>query len=472
MECTLNIATSLDMVAPLDQLSEYFGTASLLAQASNARAEHWTRQVFVVYVLASDLAAIRKLQPQHTGRGQIAAAFVLFLDVPPPSTSDCRRLSFIATIVGLRVGFDGEPFPGESLQRRGLGTRLYMKMHERVLETCQMLYQQRSDHDVGSVEFSLGPGQCRRSPEMRAFLCRFGFGSDDVIVRASLNEPYRDPLFVIREKAYAVMPAGPTMDSTWTRTFTLNLVIARAPMQLLRGVWTCAAEGVVSFIVPASACRIVEDHLSDHQQWTTNSLNPSLKVHPRNTMHNMRDYRNVNSQHGNASEQRQWRAISRSVAQAKDAMDTVPGLVDVARAALMCLGVTNVPHVLTQIFCVHFFKQTCDLQGSYAWHTDCRDLCLIKRPGLPLSNKAALTSVEGLRSVVVQLSPTEQTAMCIWGCEPSVYEGRGAGKAFHGSAVHCGVPWDVIGHSGHQRPVWKVSMFWLPAAFDLVKEEW
>ena len=194
-------------------------------------------------------------------------------------------------------------------------------------------------------------------------------------------------------------------------------------------------------------------------------------------MHNL-EYDNTNSNHANGAKcgqaGRVLRAITASADQARALLHDIPGLAALASFSLAMLGVKapQVAHVVQQIVCVHFFHITESLQGSYNWHTDCRDLCcLIGTGGKQLSGSLAEKKAWGIRSVVVQLSPTEETAMCMWGCQPSVYSGRGAGKAFHGSALHCGIPWNLDhagekltlhkgrGGQGAPQPHWHLAFF-------------
>ena len=77
------------------------------------------------------------------------------------------------------------------------------------------------------------------------------------------------------------------------------------------------------------------------------------------------------------------------------------------------------------------------------------------------------SDAEGIRSFVVQLSPSEETAMTILYANVTSYMGRGAVKAFHGSALHRGIPWTP---EPMRRKVWKMSAFFLPDALGFKAE--
>lgn len=92
---------------------------------------------------------------------------------------------------------------------------------------------------------------------------------------------------------------------------------------------------------------------------------------------------------------------------------------------------------------VHFLLQDISFQANFSWHTDFYDLRLDARR---------------TRTVVVQLSSTAASAMQVFGCEPYLYTGAGAGVLFHGGAVHRSLPWETH-HVGWKPTVWKVALF-------------
>lgn len=187
-------------------------------------------------------------------------------------------------------------------------------------------------------------------------------------------------------------------------------------------------------------------------------------------MYAMLGYANVNAQLPSASLQERCNAISKSPAQAAMMLECIPGLGSLARGALAALGVSG-PQLETSWSapdCVHLFLLTADNQMSYGWHADDTDLVnLIQKRSLGTIS-ARERMCEGIRSVVVQLSPTAQTAMVLWSFEKALYRGQGAAKAFHGTCLHASVPWE---QNSLARPVWKVSMFWTTSSLGLLPDQ-
>ena len=157
--------------------------------------------------------------------------------------------------------------------------------------------------------------------------------------------------------------------------------------------------------------------------------------------------------------------FTQSPKDARKLLEDVTAVGEVLRGALVALGMREDMAAATaaQVRVLHFFKQDVTNQTSYDWHVDCRSLVkLLKVKGTKLAEKER--QALGIRTVVVQLGAACETAMCMWRFKSAVYGGRGAGQAFHGSAVHRGVPW--IARSSvpcRQRcEVWKLSAFFLP----------
>ena len=131
---------------------------------------------------------------------------------------------------------------------------------------------------------------------------------------------------------------------------------------------------------------------------------------------------------------------------------------------------------LQKILCIHLFKVDMAGHAVYGWHADCKDLAtnidmrVLDKVTGKKRNFCELDAL-GIRSLVVQLGAGELTGMCMYGHAPSIYQCQGAAVGFNGSCIHTSVPWaadDAPPVAGAapigRRAVWKVSMFWLPAA--------
>lgn len=91
----------------------------------------------------------------------------------------------------------------------------------------------------------------------------------------------------------------------------------------------------------------------------------------------------------------------------------------------------NLPTFEKMLHTVHFLKNDTTGQTSYDWHSDGPDL------GLTWAQEKRLVGLS------VQLGASAPTAMQVWGCEPTVYGGRGACVLFSGASLHRSVPWST-----------------------------
>lgn len=102
---------------------------------------------------------------------------------------------------------------------------------------------------------------------------------------------------------------------------------------------------------------------------------------------------------------------------------------------------------------LHFLWQDEKEMASFHYHDDYQDL-------RDSARGESLKAPEELRTVVVQVSSKEQSAMRMLYFQPHVYTGRGAAVAFHGAATHCSMRWS----NPRGKLVRKVAFFFsLPA---------
>ena len=107
----------------------------------------------------------------------------------------------------------------------------------------------------------------------------------------------------------------------------------------------------------------------------------------------------------------------------------------------------DLPNFEKMLYTVHFLLNDTTCQTSYDWHSDGPDLAL------------SWPDEKRLVGLAVQLGANAPTAMQVWGCQPTVYGGRGACVLFSGASLHRSVPWSDAVPRG--TSVYKVVLFLL-----------
>lgn len=364
-------------------------------------------------------------------------------------------------------------------RRHGVATQLYRVMHALAFEESQRLcaptkrqtprcgHKRLRDHSEGLMQVVLGSGSCRRGNDTLNFLASFGWKADEAPVGPEIRGPYLEPWYSAQAPRYdnTFLPA-----SQWSDVHTdlgactgVNVALMRTGGKVFPG--GCSSSrgtGVVSFHVQASFCRLLEEGV---QRMSETPAGQNLFL-PGSTVGlvPLDGYRGIHAEAVDRLAQGKAAVFTKGPADAQKLLQEVPAAGSVVHGALQGLGLDAeaAAAAAASVRVVHFFRVDKSNQTSYDWHVDC--LSLVKLLGLTGTIKEREAKAHGIRTVVVQLGADSETAMCLWGFDPAVYRGRGAGHAFHGSAVHRGVPWNPTTSIPCQRgsAVWKMTLFWLP----------
>lgn len=422
-------------------------------------------------------------------------------------------------LIGVRVA---DTLPGRqpkselSLRNQGLGTVLLLKAHALAFAHCQeramrdkqvlsvprtcrldeghseeavdlrfVLRKRAAPADEATLTHHLGlgnPGQCRSDRSFLTWLSRFGYncapGQMPVIPDPQANitaprlwllAPYRDP-----DRRNDHVPLA-KMD-TWKHGLHANrpylgvlratqLLVATPQRLIPGGGLTCSRHGVVPFTISALKCQAVLALLLDPERRVTTKTGAYLHLTDKLALQPIQNYVGSQSKEHDPKQQQKHTFLTKNTKMASEVLQTVPAVAAVAVALLHgCgLGEAEANAVLTSVFCIHFFLVESSGIAAYGWHTDCKDLA-----GMSADTDKDDAAALGIRSLVVQLGAGDITGMCMFAHEPVVYQGQGAAVGFTGSAIHCSVPWKAEEgdnqdqHRLLRRPVWKMSIFWLP----------
>ena len=418
----------------------------------------------------------------HDGSGSTDLAALAILQLHLPSN---RQDGAICVLAGFRVA--------DWAARKGVGTSLYFAMLAHAFQRCQTpkheldvpvtaVHPQMCQRLVGRTEpimsLQLGDGSCRREGAMLAFLKKFGWEQDVYPCVWRLDRPYLDPL---QSSVSFGAPDPHRLVSKKQKAFyddrkQLNVMLEKIPKPLYPRGAIPGNLGVFEFVLPAVFCAKVVCYLDNPDSWAKDTVGthlvgflPQQGCSSKERVYSMKPHSNVNADSPSSVLQEKYNAISKCPAQAAEMLDFIPGLACLARGALIALGLRErqLDISASSPVCVHVFKLTPDNQMSYGWHADDTDLVTLitkKSPGLSIRERERLSG--GIRSVVIQLSPSGKTAMVMWGSEKAVYHGQGAAKAFHGTCLHASVPW-ALEPNTTQKPVWKISIFWSTSSLGL-----
>ena len=448
----------------------------------NGRVELWGYSYRIddlskVNILCPD--AVNGFVHDDIGKTDLAALAVLHLHLPSN-----RQGGAICVLAGFRVA--------DWAAGAGVGTTLYVAMLAHAFQRCQtpngeldvpdaathpQMCQRLVSRSEPTMSLHLGDGSCRREGGMLAFLKKFGWQQDVYPSVWYLDRPYLDPL---QSPATFGFPDPLRTVTKKQKSFNAdrkhyNLILEKCPKPLYPHGAIPGSLGVFEFVLPAFHCAAAVSYLDTPGSWAKDAVGTHLVgivaemgVSSTERVYSMATHSNVNAPSPSSSLQEQYNAISKSPAQAARMLDAIPGLACLARGALTALGLRGkqLDMSASSPVCVHVFKLTPDNQMSYGWHSDDTDLVTL----ITKSSSGSITTrerlSEGIRSVVIQLSPTGKTAMVMWGCNISEYHGQGAAKAFHGSCLHASVPW-ALEPNTTQKAVWKLSMFWSTSSLGL-----
>ena len=377
----------------------------------------------------------------------------------------------------------------EGSRKLGLGQALYARLHEAVFELGQWEYAaRRADVAVlPFMELHVLPGGCRRRVDALTLYANNRWqitcnGGHQCITAAVLSQwlldgttldgkdvqlslppvslcgGYFSPVFdtdshPVVTSAFNSIPSAASavmIEANFVGRMLLADRCVIGPSQKLLSPQT----GLLSFLLPAAPCRVLDDFLSDPDNWGAEAGAGNGGSFPVKALlvggarlTGFDRYGNLNNYGHVPAVQASKTVMAARPAQVKALLLGAPCFATVVGAVLGQLGyqACSPEQVSSMLKAVHFFLVDSSRQTSYAWHTDDTDLNITKR-----RDKLRL------RTVVLQLGAEARTAMQVHGFRPFAFEGRGAGALFHGAAVHRSVDLD---HP--PRAVWKVTLFLL-----------
>ena len=333
----------------------------------------------------------------------------------------------------------------------------------------------------GTMALELATGDCRRQRAFIAFLVARGW-----TMGTSLLPP--DPQTIgttYLALSAAQLPAvkfvhssgwGAVDDQLLMPALVVNKRLKEAQQTLLPGcAITGRQTGLCTFTVRNRPCRELENQLTAQQNWVKD-WRLAVAQHFSFPGCDVRlvpigSYKAVAAKSLDPREQARRTLTTKSPAAARKVVREVPAVAELLYDALRALGMSlDKALAAAQRVCVlHFFCIERSGSATYAWHTD--DSSLADLLGLKGTPAQRTRGAYGIRSMVIQLGDGCQTAMCMYGFSPAEYAGRGAGVAFHGSAVHRAVPWTQEVCNAERSPtVWKMSAFWLPETLGYFSE--
>ena len=398
----------------LDQAADFCGTASFPTDNVETQATHY------FYLTFGDVRDQNKLDLAPERKVDDFAAMAVFqLHINREGMSKCL-------ILALKVD--------EDMRGKGIGTQLYLAMHQRAFQECQGLppFQcgatdglSQEDRNTraatGKLQFELADGSCRRHDRFLTLLSLFGWlGADSAPARLDLFMGYSTPAVKMPSMGedsfqdVTTLGAPPQYIAPASRHLSWQILHSTCRITP-SGPLICRQEGLFSFLVSSRPCQKTLLYLESDVNWHNDSSGPVLALAQpttveENRMPVMKLHPNVNQPKQSVSKDvrrlPQTSLISRNPNQAKHIMVSVPGDIDHSSSppvhppplpypqsrclltpGMMEIGREVLHAILGQektdvridglvhkIKCVHFFPVDKYMQASYAYHTDCSEL--------------------------------------------------------------------------------------------------
>ena len=471
----------------------------------------YKENTFALSVNAAQVAEVQGLDMTGKAADAIVGLCLFTLKEIKSDTPRCH-------LIGLKVEdcfqWAGKP---QTARLLGIGTALLLRAHALAFTCCQevlMNYKtpiarqcdmvsfmepatdpghrftlRTVDGEGATLRHVLGliqPGSCRSDKNFLGLLNKFGYepigakNMDGSIAAmetspVALREPYLDPdhkrcmvKFKDMSEWRRLLSGPPPFD--YLLTTTTQMICSRIRITG-GGPLTLAKHGLLAFTIPAALCQAVLALLQNPEKRGKDSMGPFLQLGPSEEyrLYTMQDYVGCQSLHRDPSSQQASTFITGKSTIAAKILSGEPAMKELALSLLIGAGLRLDQALVAvgSVFCIHFFEITSAGHATYGWHADCKDLANSSGHSVFDQNtkrRRPFTEMDavGIRSLVVQLGAGELTAMCMYGHAPTVYQGQGAAVAFNGSCVHTSIPWADDAESCSRRPVWKVSMFWLP----------